>query len=134
MNEDNKIENKPYDICDRTFQFALRIINLCTFLNEKPGVARELSKQLIRSGTSIGANLQESQSAQSTADFIHKLEIALKEAKETKYWLSLINSSKIVTEDRLISLINEINELIKILSTIIIKKKQNAKTNKNQKF
>ena len=91
MNEDNKIENKPYDICDRTFQFALRIINLCTFLNEKPGVARELSKQLIRSGTSIGANLQESQSAQSTADFIHKLEIALKEAKETKYWLSLIN-------------------------------------------
>lgn len=73
-------------INDRTFEFAVRVINLCKVLAENPGLGRTLSKQLIRSGTSIGANIEESQSGQSTADFIHKLEIALKEARETKYW------------------------------------------------
>lgn len=119
--------DKPFDICERAFQFALRIINLCNFLNEKPGTGRELSRQLIRSGTSIGANVEESRAAQSTADFIHKLEIALKEARETKYWLKLIMASDLVSENRLIPLLNEANELIKIIATIIVKTKENRK-------
>ncbi|NEQ17895.1 MAG: four helix bundle protein [Moorea sp. SIO3E2] len=77
-------------ITHRTFDFAVRIVNLCKAMEEKVGVARTLSKQLIRSGTSIGANVEESQAAQSTADFVHKLEIALKEARETRYWLRLL--------------------------------------------
>ncbi len=113
------------DICERTFQFALRIIKLCDFLNRTPGVSRELSKQLIRSGSSIGANVEESLSAQSTADFIHKLEISLKEARETRYWLKLLIGSEIVPETRLIPLLNESNELIKIIASIIVKTRKN---------
>jgi len=113
------------DICERTFQFSLRIVKLCNHLNEKPGVARELSRQLIRSGTSIGANVEESQSAQSKADFLHKLRISLKEARETRYWLKLIIGAKLVKETRLIPLLDEINELIKIIASIIVKTKNN---------
>ncbi len=72
-------------ITDRTFEFAVPIVNLCKVLDEKPGIGRTLAKQLIRSGTLIGANVEESQAAQSTADFISKLEISLKEARETRY-------------------------------------------------
>jgi len=68
-------------ITDRTFNFAVRVVNLCKVLDEEPGVGRTLSRQLIRSGTSIGANVEESQAAQSTADFVHKMEISLKEAR-----------------------------------------------------
>jgi four helix bundle protein len=77
-------------ITDRTKLFAIRITKACCFLDEKPGVYRTLSKQLFRSGTSIGANVREAQSAQSDKDFLHKLEIALKEARETQYWLNQI--------------------------------------------
>jgi four helix bundle protein len=84
-----------------------------------------LSRQLIRSGTSIGANVEESRAAQSTADFIHKLEIALKEARETRYWLRLLMASEIVPENKLLSLLDEINELIKILAAMIVKSKGN---------
>lgn len=79
------MSDKPFDICARTFEFALSIINLCDFINEKPGVGRELSRQLVRSGTSIGANVEEAQAAQSQADFLSKLSISLKEARETRY-------------------------------------------------
>ncbi len=75
----------PTPISERSFTFATRIINLCKVLDESPGVGRMLSKQLIRSGTSIGANVEESQAAQSTADFVNKLEIALKEARALLY-------------------------------------------------
>ncbi|MEO0535650.1 MAG: four helix bundle protein [Cyanobacteria bacterium P01_A01_bin.123] len=72
-------------ITSRTFDFAVRIVNLCKVLDSNPGVSRTLARQLIRSGTSIGANVEESQATQSTADFVHKLEIALKETRETRY-------------------------------------------------
>ena len=73
--------DKSISITDRTKAFAIRIIKACSFLDEKPGVCRTLSKQLLRSGTSIGANVHESRSAQSDKDFLHKMEIALKEAQ-----------------------------------------------------
>jgi four helix bundle protein len=121
------MSEKPLDICERTFQFALRIIKLCDFLNSTPGVSRELSRQLVRSGTSIGANVEESQAAQSTADFVHKLEISLKEARETRYWLRLLIAAEIVSSSRLVPLLNEANEIVKILASIIVKTKQNRK-------
>ncbi|MCC5619364.1 four helix bundle protein [Nostoc sp. CHAB 5836] len=113
------------DITDRTFNFAVRIVNLCKVLDEKPGVGRVLYKQLIRSGTSIGANVEESQSAQSKADFVHKLEIALKEARETRYWLRIMISTQIIEPSKLSSLLTESEELIKIIASIIVKTKQN---------
>ena len=109
----------------RTFDFSIRIINLCKVLDESLGVARTLSKQLLRSGTSIGANVEESQSAQSTADFVHKLEIALKEGRETRYWLRLLIATELMSENRLLPLLGEINELIKIIAAIVVKTKQN---------
>ena len=98
----NMNSDKPFDICERTFEFSVRIVNLCSFLKQTPGGGRDLAKQLIRSGTSIGANVEESRAAQSTADFIHKLEIALKEARETRYWLRLIIASELIPENRLL--------------------------------
>jgi four helix bundle protein len=77
------------DIRERAFELAVRIIKACQFLDEQLGVGRTLGKQLIRSGTSIGANLEEAQAGQSRADLISKNAIALKEAHETHYWLRL---------------------------------------------
>ena len=82
--------NNPVE--EKSFHFAVRIIKLCKYLqeNKKEYI---LSKQLLRSGTSIGANIMESQQAQSRADFISKLSIALKEAVETNYWLRLLQAT-----------------------------------------
>jgi len=78
------------DLCERTFRSAGRIGRLCQTLDERPGVARTLGRQLLRSGTSIGANLEEGQAGQSRADFMSKYSIASKEARETHYWLPSI--------------------------------------------
>jgi four helix bundle protein len=112
-------------ITDRTFDFAVRIVNLCKMLSEKPGINRTLGNQLIRSGTSIGANVEEAQAAQSTADFIHKLEIALKESRETRYWLKLLTATELVLESRLRPLLDEAEELVKIISAIVVSTKRN---------
>jgi four helix bundle protein len=73
------------DILERTFHFAVRIVKLCQVLDERPGVGRTLARQLLRSGTSIGANVEEAQAGQSRADFRSKYSIACKEARETHY-------------------------------------------------
>ena len=81
---------KPREITDRTFDLALEIVRLCRRLERQPDVCRTLSWQLLRSGTSIGANMEEAQAAQSRADFVSKCTVSLKEARETIYWLKLI--------------------------------------------
>lgn len=111
---------------ERTFLFAVRVVKLCEFLEKQTGVARTLSNQILRSGTSIGANVAESQSAQSRKDFIHKLEIALKEARETQYWLRLLITTELISNQRLQPLFNENEIIIKILVTIIVKTKQSS--------
>ena len=111
-------------ITQRTRQFALRIIKLCQFLDKQSSITRTIAQQLLRSGTSIGANIEESQAAESTADFIHKLSISLKEARETRYWLLLLSESELVKNSRLQPLLNELEELIKIISSIILSKKK----------
>jgi four helix bundle protein len=110
---------QPYDICDRTFQFALRIVDVCTTLNRRPGVTWTLSKQLLRSGTSIGANLEESQAAQSRADFVSKCSIARKEVRETHYWLKLLRAKELLCSETALSLMKECDELNRILTAII---------------
>ncbi|MGD1909256.1 MAG: four helix bundle protein [Leptolyngbyaceae cyanobacterium] len=111
-------------IADRTFDFAVRIVKLCTYLKKTPGVSRTLANQLLRSGTSIGANTVEAKSGQSRRDFLSKLEIALKEARETEYWLKLLVAADVVSESKVYALIEEIDEIIKILVTITKKVKQ----------
>lgn len=109
-------------IC-KSKQFALRIIRLYKFLNDEK---REfiLSKQILRSGTSIGANVRESKNAQSTPDFINKLSIALKEADETAYWLELLVESDIINDAQFKTLHNDVSEIIALLTSIIKTSKQ----------
>ena len=113
-----KMDNKDNVLKDKSYKFALRIVKLYKHLTEdkKEFV---LSKQILRSGTSIGANITEGNQAQSTADFIHKLSIALKEAFETEYWLCLLRDAEYLTEKQAESLIVDCNELQKMLTASI---------------
>jgi len=126
-------EIQKRDLCERTFRFALAIIGLCRKLSAKAGVARTLGGQLLRSGTSIGANVEEGQAAQSRADFVSKYSIARKEARETHYWLRLLAESKIVPSEKLAELIIESDELIAILTTIVKKVQTRNKKDEGKK-
>ena len=98
---------KTIVIADLSLDFALRIVKLYKYLcNEKNEFV--ISKQLLRSGTSIGANIAESEHAQSTADFITKLYIALKEANETKYWLTLLTKAEYIKETEYESIMKDL--------------------------
>jgi four helix bundle protein len=114
------------DLCERTFRFAGHIVRVCQRLDERPGAARTLGRQLLRSGTSIGANVEEGQAGQSRADFVSKYSIAAKEARETHYWLRLLAASEIFPEAELQGQLEECNELIAILTTIVKRTKENA--------
>lgn len=105
-------------ICMRSKAFALRIIKLYRFLiDEKKEFV--LSKQIMRSGTSIGANIREAIRAQSTADFIAKLYISLKEAEETMFWLELLEDSEYVESSQIANLYEKNNELVMIITKSI---------------
>jgi four helix bundle protein len=112
-------EIKGGDIVERTFRFSIRVVKLCQVLDRKPGVGRTLSRQLLRAGTSIGANVEEAQAGQSRADFLSKYSIACKEARETHYWLRLIAECDILPASRLGEITQESDELIAILTTIV---------------
>ncbi len=109
------------DLPDRTFEFAKQIVKLCRELDALPGAPRTISNQLLRSGTSIGANVEEGQASQSKADFVSKYSIACKEARETHYWLRLISATALLDNGRLKPHLDECNQLIAILTSIIIK-------------
>ena len=111
MKEDNLIVGKSK-------AFAIRIIRLYRHLSEEK---KEfvLSKQVLRSGTSIGANVREAVSAQSKADFIAKMQIALKEASETEYWLELLQETEYISEKAGTSMIADCKELLKVITAII---------------
>lgn len=104
-------------ILDKSKSFALRIINLYKYLIEN-GQVYALANQILRSGTSIGANVREAVRGQSKPDFYSKLGIALKEADETAYWLELLYESEYITPKQFDSLYNDCNELIKLLVAI----------------
>jgi four helix bundle protein len=114
------MENKKENILrDKSFAFAVRIINLYKYLI---GQKKEfiMSKQLLRSGTSVGANVREANSAESKADFIHKLSISQKEIDETLYWLELLKETSYLTEIEFSSIYSEAEEIIKLLKRSIL--------------
>ena len=108
---------KENAVLDKSFSFAVRIVNLYKYLTEQKK-EYVLSKQLLRCGTSIGANATEAQRAQSKPDFISKMSIALKEAYETDYWLRLLNATDYITEEAFKSMSNDNEELISLLISI----------------
>lgn len=119
--------SKGPDLCERTFKFGVRITKMVRRL-PRDVAGYQIGKQVLRSGTSVGANTEEADAAESTEDFLHKLKIALKEAQETRFWLRNIRESELLVEKEVDALLQEIIELIKILNTIITvtTKKMNA--------
>ena len=113
-------------IVEKTFAFAVRIIKLYKYLTTRD-TNKEfiISKQLLRSGTSIGANTEEAVGGASTADFVNKLSIAYKEARETKYWLRLLLEAEYISESEAKSILTDIEDICNILAKIQITTKNN---------
>ena len=113
---------------DKSFKFAVRIVKLYKYLSEEK---KEfvLSKQVLRSGTSVGAMAREAEHSESKADFIHKMAIAQKEINETIYWLELLNATEYLSLEMFNSLNNDAIELIKMITSSIKTAKQNLTTN-----
>lgn len=119
---ENKIQNESI-IGNKSYAFALEVVKTYKLLTQEKNEFI-LSKQLLRAGTSIGANVNEAISAQSKRDFVHKLSIALKEGRETLYWLKLLYDSEYLSDDVFINFKEKCNEINKILSSIILTTKQ----------
>jgi four helix bundle protein len=124
---ESKDEPKIKDIRERAFAFAVRIVKLCQYLEKDTKVSRTLITQLLKAGTSVGAKLEEAQAGQSKPDFISKNAIALKEARESKYWLRLISATKTFEEKikmGIEELAGESSEISKIIGSIIVSAKK----------
>jgi four helix bundle protein len=115
---------------EKAYAFAIRIVHLADYLQSEK---REyvLSRQILRSGTSIGANLEEAIGAQSKADFVAKLSISFKEARETSYWLRLLKDTHKIEARLAASLLSDVLEIRKILAKSLLSAKQNIKKAKN---
>ena len=124
MENNQNTQTQKADIAKRTLDYSLSIIGLYREL-EKDNIGRVLGKQLLRSGTSIGANVHEAQGAQTKPDFIAKMSIAYKEALETIYWLKLVKEAKLTSTDTVQYLLDEAGQLVKILSSILLTSKNN---------
>lgn len=120
------MKNSENPIVDKSFDFSVRIVKLYKYLIKKEKDLISLYNQILRSGTSIAANVSESQAAASKSDFRNKLRISLKESYETEFWLKLFFKSKILDQKGFDSLLKDCQELIRLLTSII--KKLNSKS------
>ena len=118
----------PPDILQRTFLFAVEIIKLCGKLDERPGVGRVMMSQILRAGTSVPSNVEEAQAGQSRADFVSKMSIALKEARETHLRLRLLATANVVPGTETAALIQEADEIKRVIGSIIVSAKRNGGT------
>ena len=109
------------DICDRTFKFVTRVVRFCNSLVKEGANCRVLSNQLLRSATSIGANIEEAQASPTKPDFTHKVSISCKEARETLYWLRLVKETETgsIISNGVDELIDESRQIVAILTTIL---------------
>ncbi len=112
------MKTEPPDIVERTFRFAVRIVKLVTAL-PKSVAGGVMARQLMRSGTSVGANVEEAQGSHSKKEFARRMGIARSEAREVLYWLRLVKETEMIPPERLAELIKEADELVRILITIV---------------
>jgi four helix bundle protein len=125
---DNSFKESPNSktsIAERTFNFALEVVKFGNFVESGSSSAKVLVKQLIRAGTSIGADIEEAQAAESQADFTHKYNMALKEARETRYWLHILLASDTTILAQGEKLLKESEEISQIISEIVASVRQN---------
>mgnify|MGYP002626561465 CR=1 FL=1 len=116
----------------KALDFSVRIVNLYKYLRDERHET-VMSKQILRSGTSIGANASEAIAAESTEDFVHKLAISLKEANETKYWILLLHRTQFITDSEFDSIMADCQELRKLIGSITISTKRNMSSDKSRK-
>ena len=124
--EPKKDSTAPMDIGDRAMDFALRAIRLYRHLEKQERAARRLADQFLDAATSIGANIEEAKAGESRRDFVHKYGIALKEARETLFWLKLFDAAHFAESIRLAPLVQEADELVAILTTIVANTRKNG--------
>ena len=123
-------KEKPFDIKERTFGFGVRIVRLVNTL-PRSIAGGKVAEQLVKSGTSIGANVEEADGAESKRDFVHKMSIARKEARETRYWLRIVRATGLSKDTQEVGyLLQESDELVRILSAIIKSAKRSMTNDK----
>jgi four helix bundle protein len=115
---------KPRDLGDRTFLFACDIVRFCLVLSQKPGAHRQIAGQLLRAGTSVGANAEEAKAAYTRREFAHKNCIVLREARESRFWLRLIKATRLAADTSVDPLLAEANELVGIYTATVRKARQ----------
>jgi four helix bundle protein len=119
------VQTARQDICERTMNYSLRIVDLFNHLQQSSNrAAWVISNQLLRSATSVGANIEEAQAGESRHDFAHKCAIALKEARESLYWLRLTQFAGFISAKRIDPLIQETREIVAVLTSIVKKSKR----------
>jgi four helix bundle protein len=118
---------KPRDLCERTFQFARDIVAFCIPLSRIPGAQRQIAGQLLRAGTSVGANAEEARAAHGRRDFTYRNSVVLREARESRFWLRLIEVSGLVPSASVQALIQESNELVAIYITAVKSSKKSQR-------
>ncbi|MHC4551442.1 MAG: four helix bundle protein [Planctomycetota bacterium] len=118
--------DKERTVREKSYRFALRIVKLYLWLKQENHF--EISAQILKSGTSIGANIEEASASYSRKEFFHKMGIASKEARETNYWLRLLTDSQIITKKQSDSLVDESEELVKMLTSIVKTGRDTTKT------
>ena len=124
-------KNDPPDILARTFAFGERVSALCDYLRRSKVYSSDRTRQLDRAASSVGALVEEAQGAESRKDFVHKLSIAQKEARESFYWLRRVLAAKVLPERRLEGLVDEARQIKLVLAAIINSTKRNASDDKN---
>jgi len=118
---------KPKDIRERPFQYALRVVGLYQHLERQGGAGRIIGAQLLRSATSVGANVEEARTGNSRKEYAYRFDVAQRQAKESLYWLRLLAESGVVPAARLDGLMAEADELIAIITTICVRTKRTLK-------
>ena len=119
-------EGSPEDILNRTFNFAVRIVKMCVYLEQRGNVGRVLGSQILRAGTSVGSMVEEAQAAESKADFNSKMSIGLKEAREAHYRLRVLAATGVVPISRLTRIIAEAEEIKRVMGAIIVSSKRGS--------
>lgn len=116
--------DKPRDLCERTFLFSCDIVAFCLVLSRTPGAHRQIAGQLLRSGTSVGANAEEAKAAYTRREFAFKNGIVLREARESRFWLRIIAANKLAPSEGVTPLIDEANQLVAIYTVTVKRAKQ----------
>jgi four helix bundle protein len=115
---------KPRDLCDRTFLFSCQMVAFCIVMARRPGAARQIAGQLLRAGTSVGANAEEAKAAFTRREFACKNAVVLREARESRFWLRVIAANRLMPMDAIEPLLVEANELVGIYTATVKKAKQ----------